>query len=131
MTSNARKNFQRNLNKFLQANKMNQVELGARLGVSSATTSDWCTGKKVPQMDRIEEIGNILGVTTSMMLADEEDVRFYYLDREAREIAGEISRNKDLRLLFESARDINSADLLSITNILKALKKKEKGDDAG
>lgn len=130
MTSNVRKNFQRNLNKFLQANKMNQVDLGAKLGVSSATTSDWSTGKKVPKMDRIEEIANILGVTTSMMLADEEDVSYYYLDRETRDVADEISKNKELHLLFKAARDVNSADLTSISEVLKALKKKEKGDDS-
>lgn len=129
MTSNVRKNFQRNLNNLLEANNMNQAELGAKLGVSSATTSDWCTGKKVPQMDRIEEIANILGVTSSVMLADGEEVDSYFLNRETASVANEIFKNPDIRLLFNAARDVSADDLRSVAAILESLKRKERGDE--
>lgn len=129
MTSNVRKNFQRNLNNYLKANKMNQADLSEKLGVSSATTSDWSTGKKVPKMDRIEEVAKILGVTSSDMLADENEAKIYYLDRQAREVADEISKNRDLKLLFDAAQDVSANDLKSVAEILKSLKKKERGDE--
>lgn len=129
MTSNARRNFQRNLNHLLAINKMSQVDLQKELGVSTATTSDWCAGKKIPKMDRVEEIANLFGVTTSEMLADNLAGEHFYFSKETRDIADEISENKELRLLFKATKDVNAGDLKMITELLKSLKRKERGDD--
>lgn len=128
MTKNEiRENFKRNLNKYMIVNGFNQVDMAKALGVSSATTSDWCTGKKIPKMDNVEEIANWLGVTTSDLLASAEE--HYYLSKETREMAEEIGKDKELALLFKAARDVSSEDLKTVHELLKALKRKENHED--
>lgn len=129
MTSNVRKNFQRNLNRLMEENDISQADLVSKLKVSSATASDWCTGKKVPKMDRIEEVASLLGVTSSDMLADEGDAEHCYLHQKTRETADEIHKNKELGLLFDAARNVDAEDLKTVAELLKSLKKKERGND--
>ena len=52
----------------------------------------------------------------------------YYLNDETSEIAQEIFENKELRLLFDAAKDAQPEDLQTVHQMLLALKRKERGD---
>lgn len=39
---------------LLDQNEMTQKELADKLGVSTATVSNWCTGVKTPRMGKID-----------------------------------------------------------------------------
>ena len=52
----------------------------------------------------------------------------YYLNDETSEIAQEIFENKELRLLFDAAKDAQPEDLQTVNQMLLALKRKERGD---
>ena len=60
--------FAKNLNNLLQQNSQNQVDLMRALGVSKSTVSSWCTGEKMPRMDKIEAIAQHFGVHKSVLL---------------------------------------------------------------
>lgn len=126
-----RGNFRRNLNYFMDLNGYNQLDLMRALSISSATASDYCTGKKVPRMDKIEEICDWLNINTSDLLEDktESQEEGYYLSKETKEIAQEIAQDSDLRLLFDAARDVDAEDLKAVHALLKSLKRKERGED--
>ncbi len=51
----------------------------------------------------------------------------YYFDIDTAQAAQEIFENKDLKLLFDAARDASPEDLKTAHNILLALKAKEQG----
>lgn len=119
--------FGKNLSRLLIACGFKQIDLANHLGVSAATASDWCNGKKLPRMDKVQVIANWLGVQKSDLL-EKKDKKHYYLNPETQRIGQEIFENKDLRLLFDAARDASPEDLKTVHDVLKALKAKEQGD---
>ncbi len=62
--------FSKNLIHFLQINNMTQAELAERLGVSTATTSNWCNGIKLPRMDKVDRMTKIFNCLRSDLLED-------------------------------------------------------------
>lgn len=52
----------------------------------------------------------------------------YYLDHETAEIAQEIYEGKELRALFDVARDISPEDLKTVYSVALAMKRKERGE---
>lgn len=86
--------------------------------------------------DRLKMIANYFDVSIDyLMTGDEkEGGEKYYLNDETAQVAQEIFENRDLRVLFDAARDASPEDLQTTYNMLMALKKKERGyndDDAG
>lgn len=66
-----KKIFGDNLARLLEDNHKTQADLSKYLGVSSATVSDWCNGKKMPRMDKIQSICNWFNIEKSEILEKE------------------------------------------------------------
>ena len=96
-------------------------------GISTATLSDWKNGKSQPKKDKIEKICDYFNVPISYFYGDESEEPGYYLNPETAEIAQDIFENKELRLLFDAARDATPEDLETVHSMLLALKRKERG----
>lgn len=62
--------FSKNLNHLLKLNNMTQAELAERMNVSTATTSNWCNGVKLPRMDKIDKMCKLFGCLRSDLLED-------------------------------------------------------------
>jgi transcriptional regulator with XRE-family HTH domain len=120
-----------NLNYFLKLNDLSQADLAEKLGVSTATASDWSNGKKLPRMDKIEEIADLLGIKISDLLENKTNKQNegYYINKKTKEVANTIANDKELRLLFDAAKDAPPEDLKAVHEMLKALKRKEQGYD--
>ena len=78
MPDNAREIFVKNLRYFMEAKGISQTDICRALNVSSATVSDWCSGKKYPRIDKMQRLADLLGVnystlTTETGLQDYED----------------------------------------------------------
>ncbi len=129
--NNIRETIKDNINFFMERRGYNQVDLADAMGISSATASDWCTGKKTPRIDKIEEIAIWLDVEVSDIVGSRFDKtdNNYYLDPETRIMAEEIHKNPKLKLLFDAARNASAEDLQTTHTMLLALKKKEHGDE--
>lgn len=124
--------FSRKLRYFLNFYEMNQAQLAKRLGVGTTTVSEWCNGKKTPRMDKIDAMCRIFHCKRSDFLTDQKDgahTPAYYTDPETAKVAQEIYDNKELRVLFDAARNASSEDLATATNVLKALLAKERGSE--
>lgn len=65
-----RKIFVKRLNYYMTKNNKTQSDLIKDLGYSSSTISNWCTGLKLPRMDKIEILANYFGVNKSDLLED-------------------------------------------------------------
>lgn len=65
-----RKVFVRKLAYYMQLNDKDQIDLMHDLGLKSATVSSWCTGKKLPRMDKIQLLADYFHIEKSDLLED-------------------------------------------------------------
>ena len=123
MPDNAREIFVRNLRYFMEQKDITQADICRELKVSSATASDWCTGKKYPRVDAMQHLADLLGVrfsslTTESGLQDFEDQRFL----EA------LHQNPKLRMLFDLQMGLKPQSLDAVTAVVKEIAK-ERGEE--
>lgn len=85
--------------------------------------------KSTPNAAKIRAIADYFGVSVDYLLSGERKARGkkYHLNDETAAIAQDIFQNKELRILFDAARDAGPEDLTLVYNMLLALKRKENG----
>lgn len=77
--------------------------------------------KGVFPADRLQDIAEYLGVSSEYLLnGDEKESDKYYLNDETAEMAQELFENRDLRVLFDAARDASPEDLKTTYDMLMA-----------
>ncbi len=129
--------FSKNLRYYLSKNNMTQVELAKKLGVGTTSVYNWCNGIKTPRMDKVDAMCELFSCRRSDLIEDKSEGTDsnYYINNETAKVAQEIFQNKELRVLFDAARDASPEDLQTTYNMLMALKRKERGyddnDDSG
>ena len=108
--------------------KISQGNLEKELGFSNGSISKWKTS--MPKPERLQKIADYFGVTVDyLMTGNESDGKErYYTNDKTASIAQEIFNNKELRLLFDAAKDAQPDDLQTVHHMLLALKRKERGD---
>lgn len=103
-------------------------------GISTATLSDWKTGKSHPKADKIQKIADYFGVSTQYLTSGVENTQHqdYYTDPETAKAAYEMATNPELRALFDVQRGMDPEDLQALYGMALALKRKSErldGDD--
>ena len=93
--------------------------------------------------DRLKKISEYLDVSIEYLMTGKETpvdyvvrtddgdellAETYYLNEETRDMAQAIFENKELRVLFDAARDSSPEDLQTVHSMLLALKRKEQGN---
>lgn len=124
MPDNTREIFVRNLRYLMEDRGITQADICRVLEVSSATASDWCTGKKFPRIDKLQRLADLLGVRLSS-LTSEEGIRDY--EDMARLEA--LHQNPKLRLLFDIQKNLGDSALNAVLGVVSEIAK-ERGDDA-
>lgn len=99
-------------------------------GIAQSTLSDWKSGKSTPKSDKIKILAEYFGVTPEYLMTGKnpEPKQGYYLNDETAAIAQEIFESKELRMLFDASRNATPEDLLTVRDMMLALKRKERGD---
>ncbi len=114
--------------KLLQAHGITPYKVSKETGVSQSTLSDWKRGISTPKQDKLQKIADYLGVSLDyLMTGEEKENDRYYLNDETAEMAQALFENKNLRVLFDAAKDATPEDLKTTYDMLMALKKKERG----
>ena len=87
--------------------------------------------KSNPNAKTLQKIAAYFGVSVEYLMSNgkDENGEKYYLNDETAAIAQDIFENKELRLLFDAARDAEPEDLETVHSMLLALKRKEKGNN--
>ena len=62
--------FAQNLLRYMKEKGINKTDLSGFLKVSPSTVSDWCNGKKIPRMDKIERMSTFFHVPMSDLIED-------------------------------------------------------------
>ena len=122
--------FAQNLKFYLKQANMTQADLAEYMNVSTASISNWCTGNKIPRMDKVDKLCELFDINRTDLIEDKdtEHKQSYYLNPETSRIAQKIYDNKELSVLFDAAQDAEPEDLQALHGMLMALKRKEKGN---
>lgn len=84
--------------------------VGEETGIKGSTFYGWKTGKYTPKQEKLQKIADYLGVSLEYLMTGEEP-EGYYINPEAADMAQQIFENKDLRLLFDVAKDVTPEQL--------------------
>lgn len=121
--------------KLLEEKGITPYRVYKETGISTATLSDWKNGKSKPKADKMKKIADYFGVSVEYLMTGEEKEggETYYLNEETAKAAQEIFENKELRMLFDVAKDADPEDLRALHSMALALMRKERGydDDTG
>lgn len=60
----------KNINYFMALNKISRTNLAKRLNVTESAVGYWCTGKKIPRMDKIDSMCKIFNVNRQQIVSD-------------------------------------------------------------
>ena len=112
--------------------EMSQEQLAEKLGYKSFTTiQKWESGASEPPIGIAQKIALLFRVDLDDLLKVDLETMpeksSYYLDPQTAEIAQRIYEDRELRALFDAARDASPEDLQTVHTMLKALKAKEQG----
>ena len=119
--------FSKNLVEQLLAKGETQASMARYMKISSATASDWCNGRKMPRVDKIQSLCNWLGIELSDLLEEKKDVPTngqeseYYLDEETREIVELMHKDPQYRTLFSASRKLSKEDLQIIMSMIERM----------
>ncbi len=107
---------------------LSQGKLEKELGFSNGSISKW--KKSAPTTERLQKVAEYFGVSVSYLLGTKEQARpAYYSDQDTADLAQAIYDSRELRLLFDAAKDAKAEDLRFTYEMLRRLKKKETHDD--
>ena len=100
-------------------------------GITTASISNWKAGRYTPKQDKLQKIADFFGVSIEYLMTGEEKEggERYYLNEGTAEMAQTLFGNRNLRVLFDAAKDASPEDLKTTYDMLMALKKKERGEN--
>lgn len=101
---------------------LKDVDVARDLGFHSAFFSEWKKGKSTPKYDKLKLIADYFGVSVEYLTTGEQP-EGYYINEETAEMAQAIYDNKDLRLLFDVAKDVTPEQLKLLHDMALSWKK--------
>lgn len=115
---------------LLQNFGVTAYKVSKETGIPQSTLSDWKRGRSIPKQDKLQKIADYFNVSLEYLMTGEEKEggKVYYINDDTRDIAQKVFESKELRLLFDAAKDAKAEDIETTYNILLALKRKEKGE---
>ena len=123
MSDTAREIFIKNLRYFMEARGITQADICRALDVSSATVSDWCSGKKYPRVDAMQRLADLLGVLFSTLTT--ENGKQDYEDQQRLEA---LHQNPRLGLLFDHTRKMSHEDVEFMLQMADRILKERDGE---
>ena len=120
----ARERIQKLVNDYCSGS---QQELSNRTGVAKASISQYVNGKNVPSNITARKLGKPFGINPAWLMGfdvqmQEEPQPTYYLDLKTAEMAQAYVENKEMRLLFDAARDAKPENIALAAELLKRMK---------
>ena len=92
-------------------------------GISTATMTSWKQGKYTPKIDKLQKIADYFGVSVDYFTSESDGrPEGYYVYGETAEVANEILKNTDMRLLFDAAKGSDPDALRMAAAMLKKMK---------
>ena len=120
----ARERIQKLVNDYCSGS---QQELSNRTGVAKASISQYVNGKNVPSNFTAEKLGRPFRISPAWLMGFdvpmiEEPQPTYYLDSKTAEMAQAYVENREMRLLFDAARNAKPEDIKLAAEMLSRMK---------
>ena len=109
--------FSINLKFYVIKSGKTQTQIALDLGVSKGTFSDWASGRSHPRMNRVQQIADYFGVSTSDLVENGDRG----LSEETARIIRTVDMNPLLKDLLYAATKLDDDDLEGIIRLLKRL----------
>lgn len=121
--------FSANLRRLLDEHDKSQADLRRYMGVSSATASDWCNGKKIPRADKLQAICIWLNCEMSDLLGEYKntDVRTdgqesgYYDEELVKDITEQLRQNPEYGVMFKALTNVKPEDIELVTKFIEKM----------
>lgn len=116
---------------LLKTHGVTPYRVAKETGITTATLTSWKQGKYTPKPEKMQKIADYFNVSLEYLMTGEEKEggEKYYLNEETAEMAQKLFENKELRVLFDAAKDATPEDLKTTYDMLMALKRKERGEN--
>ena len=124
MSDNTRELFVKRLNEIMEMRGVSQADICVALDVSSAIVSNWCTGKKMPRIDKVQRIAELLNVPMSALLM--EDGMQNVIDSDRLEA---LHQNPRLGMLFDRQRRMSEKDIEAMLAIANSILRERDNDN--
>lgn len=96
--------------KLCQERGVTPYRVSEATGIKTSSLSGWKAGRFKPKQEKLQKIADYFGVSVEYLRTGEEP-EGYYINPEAADMAQQIFENKDLRLLFDVAKDVTPEQL--------------------
>lgn len=115
---------------LLQKFGVTTYQVSKATGISQSTFSNWKKRRNLISPEIGKTLANYFHVSLEYFMTGEEKEggENYYINEETANVAQKIFENKELKLLFDTAKDAAPEDLETVHNMLLALKRKERGE---
>lgn len=113
---------------LLQKYNVTTYQVAKATGISTAAFTGWKQGKWQFKADKLKKIADYFGIDVTYFYEDNNAVQIsgqedgYYVYGETARMAQEIFEDKDMRILFDAARDSRPEDLRMAADMLKRFK---------
>ena len=124
MSDSTRELFVKRLNEIMEMRGVSQADICVALDVSSAIVSNWCTGKKMPRIDKVQRIAELLNVPMSALLM--EDGMQNVIDSDRLEA---LHQNPRLGMLFDRQRRMSEKDIEAMLAIANSILRERDNDN--
>ena len=116
---------------LLQKFGVTTYQVSKATGIPQSTLSNWKARRNLTRGDKAQKIADYFGVSVDYLMTgkEKEGGEKYYLNDETAEMEQALFENRNLRVLFDAARDASPEDLKTTYDMLMALKRKERGEN--
>lgn len=109
--------FSENLQYYLAKFGDKQKDIATITKVSNGTISDWLKKRSYPRMDKIQRLAEYWGIEMADLVEKHSFDNKYYLQKEAKIIADELTKNTDLFMVLQKYKKLS----LENQEIVKAM----------
>ena len=96
-----------------------QKDIAADLGIASSTFNNWCNGKSMAPVSKVQQLADYFGIKKSDLLDEHTESGHYYIDEESRQMAEFLANNKDYRVLFDAMRNVRPSDIQKVIDFIE------------
>lgn len=100
---------------------LSNAEVSRATGVSTATLSQWKTGRYTPKMDKLEKIASFLSVPVEYLITGS----LPSMDSDAARIAEYIIENDTVRLIVENIKELDEKERAWVLDAVRIINKKK------
>jgi transcriptional regulator with XRE-family HTH domain len=113
-----------NIKIYRKMRRMTQKELADALEVTHSSVSAWEIGKNSIDLERLNEICHVLGITLAELLSENLSVETAVLNEENKKLVEYIGKRPEVKKLIDVTIDSRSSDVLVAITVLEALKRR-------